>query len=572
MKLPRYIQEAIVSGPVPKLRPLEEMRERYEKHLLAAKAIRDLEELDGLDDISRARLKKLKKLARSTKPTDGERVLLFAHEFLVVPEGSLAGQPLILDAFQQAFILAVFDSPEHVDEAILSIARRNGKSFVIAVILLAFIVGPLARLNTRVASAANSRDQAALVFGLMQKMLDLSPKLAGKYRIVSSKKQVFGVAKNVEYQALAAEAKTGHGQSLYVLLLDEAGQVEEPTNDYIDMLRSSQGSYEDPRFFIVSTQAPSDAAFLSQQIDAAIRAPKDNIVVHLYAALPNCALDDKAEWAKANPGLGKFRSERDIKKQVDKALELPSNENGVRNLLLNQRVSLEALFMAPTVWRANDGPVDEITRRLAAIHLGLDLSRKVDLSSAVAAWRNDEDEISLETYAFAPTDGLKQRELRDKAPYQQWAKDGNLTLTPGAAVEYKWVSQFLAEKFRGCRIATLQFDRWKIDDFKEAAVPEFLNMIEEWVPVGQGTVSMNPRLDAFEQEMVQRRVRHGSHPLLNLAASHAIAVSNPAGDRKLDKNKSTQRIDPMVAAVMALYPCSDGGRATAAFDVAALIG
>lgn len=534
-KLPSYVVSAIKSGPVPKVRALS---------------------------------------AICNNPrTDGEQVIKWASENLVVPDGQLAGQPLRLDVFQKAFIIAIFDNPEETRRAILSIARRNGKSFVIAVILLAFLVGPMKRQNTVIASAANSRDQAALVFEMMRNMLDMSPSLEGAYKTTESSKMIKGLEKNVTYKALSAEAKTGHGQSLYVILLDEAGQIQGEVTPFVSMLTSSQGSYEDPKFFMVSTQAPTDADYLSVQIDHATRTGDPHIVCHVYAADPDCDLMDEAQWQKANPGLGIFRSKKDLREQLKKANEIPSEENEGRNLLLNQRVSMDTLFMAPNLWRKNNQTQDDGARGHALIHLGLDLSQRTDLTACAAAWRNDDGEISVETHTFAPQAGVKQREMRDKAPYTTWAHNGFLQLTPGGIVEYKWVAEFLALKFAGCKVASVQFDRYRIELFKEAAKQtDFYAMVGEWVEVIQGAISLAPRMEAFEAEMLAGRIRHGSHPLLNMAASNAIAVKNANGDRRLDKSKSTQRIDPMAAAVMAVFPCSDGQQHKQPFNVDSMIG
>jgi phage terminase large subunit-like protein len=215
-----------------------------------------------------------------SKLTVGEKVCRFAMEHLKIPEGKLVGKPLILDNYQVAFVLAVFDSPTHVRKAILSVARRSGKTFAVAVILLAYIVGPLAVQNSVVASAALSRDQAALCFRLMCLMLQSSPSMEGLYKIVPSSKRIVGLSRNVEYLSLSADAKTGHGKSIRVLLLDEAGQITESTNEYTDMLVSSQGSYDDARMFIISTQAPSDGSYLSLEIDSSIRENLPNVVTH----------------------------------------------------------------------------------------------------------------------------------------------------------------------------------------------------------------------------------------------------------------------------------------------------
>ena len=533
-KLPLHVTEAIKSGPVPTVRDV-------------AKIV-------------------------ATPKTKGEEVVAFAHRFLKVPEGMHLGKPLELDVFQIAFILAVFDGG-NVTEAYLSIARRNGKTFVIAVILLAFIIGPLAERNTTLCSAAMSRDQAAVVFELMVKMLDMAPQLKGRYKYTLSAKTIVGLKKNVQYRAISSDAKTGHGKAYKVILLDEAGQIDAESNAFVEMLQSSQSNYDDALFIVISTQAPSDASYFSILLDHAETANDPNIVSHVYASDPDGDLFDEYQQKKANPGLGIFRSIKEMNKQAAKAKLLPSAANGILNLNYNRRVSLAQLFMSPEVWKKNLEPVDKIARMHMPIDLGLDLSQRTDLTAATASWRNDAGQISLETHTFAPLVGVEQRALRDRAPYERWVKEGYLQLTPAETVDYEWVCNYLALKFNGCNIRSLQFDRYRIDHFKEAAKKtDLYGMVGEWVEVGQGYISMSPRVEAFEVEAMKGKILSGGHPLMNNAMAHAVAVQDPSGNRKLFKNKSTQRIDPAVAALMSVFPNSDGQVEAKAFDVGALIG
>jgi phage terminase large subunit-like protein len=216
------------------------------------------------------KLRPIKSIIENPKTT-GEKVIAFAALHLVVPSGMKAGEPLVLEDFQCAFILAVFDNPNHTKDAICSMAARNGKTFLIAVILLAYLIGPLAEENTNVASGAMSRDQAALCFTLMHKILMASPDCAGAWDAVPSGKRIVGLVKNTEYVALSADAKTGYGKDLKVILLDESGQIQGPRSDFSDMLESRQGSHDDALFITVSTQGRSDADYLSLMIDTAYR-------------------------------------------------------------------------------------------------------------------------------------------------------------------------------------------------------------------------------------------------------------------------------------------------------------
>ena len=544
-EIPSYVTEAIRSGPVPVLRDFT--------------------------------------MIPNDKLTNGEKIIRWAEHSLIVPEGPKVGEQLMLDVYQRVFILSVFDNPHVTSKAVLSIARRNGKTFLVAVILLAFIIGPMRSLNTSMCSGANAQNQARVAFDLMKLMLDMSPHIEEgvHYTYTESGGKITGLKSNVRYRAISADAKTGHGKAYKIILLDEAGQIAAESTDFTDMLETSMSNYDDALFLLISTQAPSDSAYLSQQIDHASIEQDPCIVSHVYCADDGCDLLDEAQWQKANPGLGKFVSLKKMRQKAEEARQLPSKANGIMNLNFNMRVSLLALLLSPEAWKKNQREPNMITRKTSPIHFGFDLSTKSDLTAVVASWRDENGDINVETNAFAPLIGVEIRELRDKAPYQRWAKEGYLHLTPTPTVEFEWVAEFLAKKYAGCEIASVQFDRYKMNLFIEAAKKtDFYTMVPGtdkdrnlgWIEVGQGFVGMGIRVDSFEKEILNGNLRTGKHPVLNLAASHAIISEDPAGNRKPMKNKSTQKIDPIVAALMSVHPNSDGQVKQQPFDVEALIG
>lgn len=504
--------------------------------------------------------------------SDAERIIAFSAYYLVVPEGMSTGKPLRLEPFQIAFILSVFDNPHGTRHAYLSLARRNGKTFLVAIILLAYIIGPMAEKNTAIASAAMSRDQAALCFKLMEKMLMLSPKVAGTYRTIPSQKMIVGLNQNTEYSALSADAKTGFGKSLRVILLDEAGQITGPNNSYIDMLTTSQGSYEDSLMITISTQAPSDADFLSIMMDQAERSNDPHTVCHLYTADPDCDVMDKREWLKANPGLDIFRSRKDIREQLITANAIPSKEAGARNLLLNQRVAQEAMFISPSIWNRNKGEIDHDLFRNSRVIAGLDLSSRNDLTACVLSAKDPKGRVHVLPFVFCPTQGVEERSKRDRAPYDVWIKQGFLIPLGGDVMDYEQIAIFMKSelKRRAIKVKSVEFDRWHIDDFKAACRRAGAFPSAEWNEVGQGFKDMGPRCDSLLNNMTSGNLRTGNHPLLVMAASNAVAVIDPAGNTKLDKRKSTQRIDPIIAMLMSCYPLLDGE--TGHYTIDSLIG
>ena len=503
--------------------------------------------------------------------TRGERVIAFVEAFAKVPEGSKVGDPIVLAPFQKKFIKEIYDNPHGTRRAIMAIARKNGKSALIAGIMLAHIAGPEAKQNSQIISGAMSRDQAALVFNLAAKMIQLSPELSKVTRIVPSKKMIVGLARNVEYRALAADGTTAHGLSPVLAILDEVGQIKGPTSPFIEAILTSQGAHDNPLQIFISTQAATDADFLSIMIDDALRSGDKKTICHVYAADEGCDLLDKKQWKKANPALGLFRSKKDLEDQLTQAERLPSMENGARNLLLNQRISLDSIWLAPGPWKECNGPIDIEVFRRNPVAVGLDLSMRTDLTAAVLATMED-GVVHLMPFVFAPAQGMAERGQRDRAPYMDWVRDGYMTAVPGSSVDYDYVSEWMRDTLDDLEIevSTICFDRWRISLFQKACEDCGAFPFAEWIPVGQGYKDISPRLESFEAKLLAKEIRHGSHPLLNMAASNAIAVQDPSGNRKLDKSKATLRIDPLVAAVMALHEVTEGDT-TYEFDVAALI-
>ena len=492
--------------------------------------------------------------------TRGDRVIAFCQKYCLVPEGAHVGKPIKLAPFQKNFIKAIYDNKHGTRRAILGIARKNGKTALIAGIMLAHICGPEAKQNSQVVSGALSRDQAALVFNLAAKMIQLSPELSKVTRIVPSKKMIIGLARNVEYRALAADGTTAHGLSPVLAIMDEIGQVKGPSSPFIEAILTSQGAHEEPLQIFISTQASSDSDFLSVMIDDAERSGDPKTVCHVYRADEGCDLLDKTQWKKANPALGIFRSEKDLEDQLTQAARLPSMEASSRNLLLNQRIALESIWLAPTPWKNCNGPIDMDVFRNNPVCMGLDLSMRTDLTAAVLAAKDSDGVVHLKPYIFAPAKGMEERAARDRAPYLDWVRNGHMIAVPGSTVDYDYVSQYLRDELddNGINVDTICFDRWRISLFQKACEDSGAFPSVFWVPVGQGFRDMSPRLESFEAKLLATQIRHGGHPLLNLAASHAIATMDSAGGRKLDKSKASQRIDPLVAAVMALHQVSEG--------------
>lgn len=480
--------------------------------------------------------------------TRAERTMRFCETHLRVPEGAGVGQKLHLYDFQQAFLYSVLDNPAGTRTAIFSVARKNGKSALVACILLSYLVGPEAKQNTQIVSGAMSREQAALVFNLASKMVSMSPELAPLVKVIPSSKRLIGLPMNVEFRALASDGSTAQGLSVYLGLIDEVGQVRGPKSDFVDAITTSQGAHDNPLIIYLSTQAATDADLLSVMIDDAKKSKDPRTVCHLYEANKECALSDEDGWQMANPALGIFRSKDDLSEQMAKAERMPSAENSARNLLLNQRVSTFAPFVSRQVWEANGGDVVPSMDGFK-LYAGLDLSAKTDLTSLVIIGVRD-GVTHVWPYFWTPEGGLHDRADKDRQPYDVWVREGYLRTTAGNTVSYEAVIKDIVDILGDNRLEVLAFDRWRIDIFKTDC--QRLGVEFEMKEHGQGYKDMSPAVDGLEELLLNGSIAHGMHPVLTMCAANAVVIKDPAGNRKLDKQKATGRIDGMVALLMAV--------------------
>lgn len=492
-------------------------------------------------------------MAKTPAPmTRGQRVIAFIETYCVTPEGAHVGKPLVLGEFQQRFILDIYDNPAGTRRAYLSVSRKNGKSGLIAGILLAHLVGPEAVVNSQIVSGAMSRDQAALVFTLAAKMVQLSPRLQKLVKIIPSSKRLIGLPRNVEYRALAADGHTAHGLSPILAILDEVGQIRGPQSDFVDAITTSQGAHAAPLLIAISTQAPTEADLFSIWLDDARDSADPRIVCHLYEAPKDCDLLDESAWAAANPALGLFRSLEDLREQAIQAQRMPATENSFRNLLLNQRVEARSPFVSRDVWKANGLEPRPIEAR-TPVYGGLDLSAVNDLTALVLVADNG-DEFGVHSTFWLPQQGLTERSRNDRVPYDLWAKDGSLQTTPGASIEYEFIAKYLRGIFNRYNVQALAFDRYNMRFLKpwleKAGFSE--RELERFIPFGQGFASMSPALRELESALLNRKLAHGNHPVLTMCAQNATVLMDAAENRKFVKTKASGRIDGMVALAMAV--------------------
>lgn len=491
--------------------------------------------------------------------TRAERNMRFVEKHLRVTGADGQPTPLKLEWFQEAFFYSVFDNEAITRKAIFSVSRKNGKSTLISAIVLCYLVGPEARLNAQIVSGAMSRDQASIIFKQASQIINLSPDIQPLIRIVPSTKMLIGIPRNTEYKALASDGKTTVGLDPQLILCDETGQVVGPDSDFLQALVTSQGARQDPLIIFLSTQAPTDNDYLSREIDDAETSKDPKIVCHLYAADEDCDLDDPAQWAKANPALGIFRSLSDLESSIHEAVRMPTKENSIRNYYLNQRISVYVSLVSKDVWKSNTGDPQPLKGK--KVYGGLDLSAVSDLTGLVLV---DEDG-NIQCTTWLPEFGIVEKARNDRVPYDVWAKQGYLKLTPGKAIEYEWVAKELKIVFDEYDVQQINFDRYNMKFLRPWLVKEGFTdvQLEKFNDFGQGMVSMSPALRSLETSLLNSELKHGGHPVLTMCMANAVLEMDAAGNRKFTKKKSTGRIDLAVCLAMAEDARAAGKEVTA---------
>lgn len=491
-----------------------------------------------------------------------------------VPEGKDVGKPVVLREWQRDILRRIYDNPHGTRQAIISFPRKNGKTALIAFLLLLHLCGPAVQPNSQLYSTAMSKEQAATVYKLAAKVVRQSPVLSEYVVPRDTVKELACAECGTLYAALSAEKSTAHGKSPVFAVHDELGQVKGPTSDLYDAVETGMGAHDAPLSVIISTQAPTSNDLLSRLIDEAEASEDKKTVLVVYAAPEGADPFAEATLRECNPAWGDFLNRSEVLRTRDKAKALPSQEAAYRNLHLNQRVDQSAPFISRSVWQACGGAVVPSFAGLP-VFAGLDLSSVSDLTAFVAQVPVGDTWHVRPTF-WLPEDGLREKARSDRVPYDVWARDGFLETTPGPSIDYRFVAAFLWDFCAGNDVRKIAFDRWgwrhlkpllAEAGFSEAQLDGDGAIFE---PFGQGFQSMSPALLALEAKLLNGRLVHGGHPVLTMCAGNATVKADPAGNRKLDKIKSHGRIDGMVALAMA-EAMAGTYEATPALDVSAML-
>lgn len=486
--------------------------------------------------------------------TRAERVVAFIED-LPVTKGFGAGDRVVLEPFQRDWLMAIYgdgdDGLRQVRTGLLSVARGNGKTVLCAGLALCHLVGPEAEPRGECYSAAATKEQSALIFAEMEATILATPWMAARLNVKSFHKEITDPQTGSIYRALASDGKSVHGLASSFVVCDELAQWK--SREMFDVLRTSLGKREQPLLLVIGTQSPRAENVMSELVDYAGRIESGEIEdasFHgtVYAVPEELDAFDPANWKLANPALGKFRSEREMGEEARRAQRMPTFEPAFRNLYLNQRVDAEPKAINPAEWELCGGTFDPAALVGRPCYAGLDLSSTRDLSALALYFPQDAGALIL--HAWCPKENLADREETDRVPYRTWAKQGHIEATPGRAIDKRFIATRLAEARERYDLRGIAFDRWGMADLRSILNHDGIDLpLVDW---GQGYRDQGPAVDAFEIAMLEGKLQHGMHPVLRWAAGNLVYEMDPAGARKPSKNRSIDRIDPVVAAIMAV--------------------
>jgi phage terminase large subunit-like protein len=467
-------------------------------------------------------------------------------------KGRWAGQPFYLMPWQARLVRELFgwrraDGTRLYRTCYVEAPRKSGKSSLASAValLLAFGDGEAA---PEVACAAYDREQAGVVYNTARFMVEASPELHAASAIYNSRKEL-QLRENPGgwLRALSRESAAQFGLNLHGLIFDEL--MTQKTRDMWDALTTSQGSREQPLSFAISTAGWDQASLCFEQHElvrqiAQGTAEAPTFLGVVYGAPMDADWTNEDVWRAANPSLGETASIDFYREQAARAQAVPAEQNSFRTLLLSQWVGQPETFLDMQAW---DRCAPEPTAAIGAAFGGLDLSATTDLTAFVLVCEQDG---ALDTYlwAFLPEAGIVDRERRDRVPYRQWARDGSLTLTPGRTVDYQAVKAAVFEAAGHFELRDVTFDRWNSSQIVQEISEEGVLM----VPLGQGYGGLSAPTKELLRLVTDGKLRHGGDPLWRWCANNAAALTDAAGNVKPDRSRSSARIDPVVALVMAV--------------------
>lgn len=486
-----------------------------------------------------------------------KRVIAFINQ-LKHTKGIWHGVPFDLLPWQETIIKDIFgtvkeDGYRQFNTAYVEIPKKNGKSEIAAAIALYLTCGD-GEWGAEVYGCAADKQQASIVFDVAVEMVEQSPALKKRIKPVMSRKRLVYLPTASFYQVLSAEAFTKHGLNVHGVIFDELHA--QPNRQLYDVMTKGSGdARKQPLFFLITTAGNDRNSIcyeVHQKAEDILKGKKFDATFYpvIYGIDEGDDWSDENNWYKANPSLGHTIDIEKVRTSFISAKENPAEENLFRQLRLNQWVKQSIRWMPMDVWNKCDFPVDAESLVGRDCYAGLDLSSSIDITAFVLVFppRTEGEKYIVLPYFWIPEENMHLRVRRDHVPYDVWEKQGFIRTTEGNVIHYGFIEKFIEDLSEKYNIKEIAFDRWNATQMSQNL--EDLGFTV--VPFGQGFKFMAPPTKRLMELTLEKKIAHGDNPVLSWMMDNIYIRTDPAGNIKPDKEKSTEKIDGAVAMIMAL--------------------
>jgi len=482
-------------------------------------------------------------------------------ENLCHTKGKWAGKRFWLLPWQEQLIRDIFgivkpDGYRQFRTAFVEICKKVGKSELAAAVAL-YLLYADNEPSAEVYGAAADRQQASIVFDVARQMVEMSPALLKRSKLMTATKRIVNYGNSGYYQVLSAEVGGKHGFSVSGLVFDEIHT--QPNRQLYDVLtKGSSDARQNPLHFIITTAGTDRHSIAYELHTKAVdilegRRVDPTFYPVVYGLKDDEDWEDEANWYKVNPSLGYTVDIERLRDAYRKAKQNPADEVTFKWLRLNMWVSSTVAWIPDAIFMKGNEEIDLAALEGRDCYGGLDLSSTGDITALVLMFppRDEDEKYILLPFFWVPEETIPQRVKAASVPYDIWERQGYLLSTEGNVIHYDFIEKFinnLAEKYHIVEIAV---DRWNATQMIQNLEGDGFTM----VPFGQGFASMSGPTKDFYRLLMEGQIIHGGHPVLRWMAGNVVVDTDPAGNIKVTKAKSKEKIDGIVAAIMALDRC-----------------
>ena len=482
-------------------------------------------------------------------------------ENLCHTKGKWAGKRFWLLPWQEQLIRDIFgivkpDGYRQFRTAFVEICKKVGKSELAAAVAL-YLLYADNEPSAEVYGAAADRQQASIVFDVAKQMVEMSPALLKRSKLMTATKRIVNYGNSGYYQVLSAEVGGKHGFSVSGLVFDEIHT--QPNRQLYDVLtKGSSDARQNPLHFIITTAGTDRHSIAYALHTKAVdilegRRVDPTFYPVVYGLKDDEDWEDEANWYKVNPSLGYTVDIERLRDAYREAKQNPADEVTFKWLRLNMWVSSTVAWIPDAIFMKGNEEIDLPALEGRDCYGGLDLSSTGDITALVLMFppRDEDEKYILLPFFWVPEETIPQRVKAASVPYDIWEKQGYLLSTEGNVIHYDFIEKFINDLAEKYHIVEIAVDRWNATQMIQNLEGDGFTM----VPFGQGFASMSGPTKDFYRLLMEGQIIHGGHPVLRWMAGNVVVDTDPAGNIKVTKAKSKEKIDGIVAAIMALDRC-----------------